>query len=42
LLARDLIAWGPTDQALSATNRLKARQMAEGWADQAEACERAA
>ena len=42
LLARDLIAWGPTEQALSAANRLKARQMAEGWADQAEACERAA
>lgn len=42
LLARDLIAWGPTEQALSAGNRLKARQMAEGWADGAEACERAA
>ncbi len=42
LLARDLIAWGPTEQALSPANRLKARQMAEGWADQAEACERAA
>ena len=42
LLARDLIAWGPTEQALSPANRLKARQMAEGWVDQAEACERAA
>lgn len=42
LLARDLIAWGPTEQALSAANRLKARQMAEGWAEEAEACERAA
>jgi zinc/manganese transport system ATP-binding protein len=42
LLARDLIAWGPTEQALSPANRLKARQMAEGWADEAEACERAA
>lgn len=42
LLARDLIAWGPTDQALSPANRLKARQMAEGWANEAEACERAA
>jgi len=42
LLARDLIAWGTTEQALSPANRLKARQMAEGWADEAEACERAA
>jgi zinc/manganese transport system ATP-binding protein len=42
LLARDLIAWGPTDQALSPANRLKARQMAEGWVEEAEACERAA
>jgi zinc/manganese transport system ATP-binding protein len=42
LLARDLIAWGPTAQALSPANRLKARQMAEGWVEEAEACERAA
>jgi zinc/manganese transport system ATP-binding protein len=42
LLARDLIAWGATEQALSPANRLKARQMAEGWVDDAEACERAA
>jgi zinc/manganese transport system ATP-binding protein len=42
LLARDLIAWGPTEQALSPANRLKARRMAEGWAEEAEACERAA
>ena len=42
LLARDLIAWGPTDQALSAGNRLQARRMAEGWVEEAEACERAA
>lgn len=42
LLARDLIAWGPTEQTLSPANRLKARQMAEGWAEEAEACERAA
>ena len=42
LLARDLIAWGPTEQTLSPSNRLKARQMAEGWAEEAEACERAA
>ncbi len=38
LLARDPIAWGPTEQALSAANRLKARMMAEAWDDSAEAC----
>jgi zinc/manganese transport system ATP-binding protein len=42
LLARDLIAWGPTEQALSPANRLQARRMAEGWVEEAEACERAA
>jgi zinc/manganese transport system ATP-binding protein len=42
LLARDLIAWGPTAQALSPANRLQARRMAEGWVEEAEACERAA
>ena len=42
LLARDVIAWGPTAQALSPANRLQARRMAEGWVEEAEACERAA
>ena len=42
LLARDLIAWGPTEQTLSPSNRLQARRMAEGWAEDAEACDRAA
>ncbi len=42
LLARDLIAWGPTEQALSPSNRLQARRMAEGWAEDAGACDRAA
>jgi zinc/manganese transport system ATP-binding protein len=40
LLARDPIAWGPTEQVLTAANRLRARQMAEGWAAEAETCER--
>jgi zinc/manganese transport system ATP-binding protein len=42
LLARDPIAWGPTDEALSAANRLKARMMAEAWAEEAGHCQRAA
>ncbi len=42
VLARDAIAWGPTGEALSAANRLKARMMAEAWAEEAERCHRAA
>ena len=41
-MARDAIAWGPTEQALSAANRLKARMMAEAWAPDAAFCERPA
>ncbi|MFN6953346.1 MAG: metal ABC transporter ATP-binding protein [Acetobacteraceae bacterium] len=40
LLAREAIAWGPTEQALSAANRLRARMMAEAWDDTAGACTR--
>ncbi len=40
LLAREPIAWGPTAEALSAANRLRARMMAEAWAEEAEACAR--
>ncbi|MBW8268053.1 metal ABC transporter ATP-binding protein [Caldovatus aquaticus] len=40
LLAREPIAWGPTAEALSAANRLRARRMAEAWAAEAEACPR--
>jgi zinc/manganese transport system ATP-binding protein len=40
LLAREAIAWGPTAQALSADNRLRARMMAEAWDDTAGACAR--
>lgn len=39
LLARDPIAWGPTAEALSAANRLRARMMAEGWSAEAETCD---
>jgi zinc/manganese transport system ATP-binding protein len=42
LIARDAIAWGATADALSAANRLKARMMAEAWAEEAEHCHRAA
>jgi zinc/manganese transport system ATP-binding protein len=38
LLARDPIAWGPTEAALSAANRLRARMMAEAWDAEAEDC----
>lgn len=42
LLAREVIACGPTEQVLSAENRLRARMMAEAWADDAAPCTRAA
>lgn len=38
LLARELIAWGTTEQALSAANRLRARQLSEAWSEDAEIC----
>ena len=41
LLARELVAWGPTAQVLSGTNRLRARTMAEGWDEDAALCARA-
>ncbi|WP_426957292.1 metal ABC transporter ATP-binding protein [Muricoccus radiodurans] len=42
LLAREPIAWGPTAEALSAANRLRARMMAESWDAEADPCARAA
>jgi zinc/manganese transport system ATP-binding protein len=39
LLARDPIGWGPTAEVLTAANRLRARQMAEGWAEDAADCD---
>jgi zinc/manganese transport system ATP-binding protein len=40
LLARDVIAWGPTPDALSPSNWAKARAMAEAWSDHAGVCAR--
>ena len=42
LLAREMVAWGPTDQALRPENLLKARRLSEAWADHAHACQRTA
>jgi zinc/manganese transport system ATP-binding protein len=38
LIARDPIAWGPTEEVLSAANRLRARRLAEAWEERAEVC----
>ena len=38
LLAREAIAWGPTDSVLTPANLFKARQMAECWDEQAPPC----
>jgi zinc/manganese transport system ATP-binding protein len=40
LLAREVVAWGPTRQVLTAKNLAKARQLVEAWDDHAEICER--
>jgi zinc/manganese transport system ATP-binding protein len=42
LLARELVAWGPTEAVLTPANGLRARMMAEAWDEDAEACARAA
>jgi len=42
LMAREMIAWGPTNKTLTAENLIRARQMAEGWNESAERCERSA
>ncbi len=42
LLAREMVAWGPTEEALSPANLLKARAMAESWQDDAQVCRRPA
>lgn len=38
LLAREMVAWGPTTEALSPENLLTARRLSEAWADHAEVC----
>jgi zinc/manganese transport system ATP-binding protein len=38
LLARELVAWGPTAEVLTDANLQRARSMAEAWDDVAEIC----
>ena len=42
LLAREMVAWGPTEEALSPSNLLRARAMAESWQEDAPICRRPA
>jgi zinc/manganese transport system ATP-binding protein len=42
MLARDCLGWGPTAEVLTASNRLRARTMAESWSADAADCGRAA
>ncbi|NTF31087.1 metal ABC transporter ATP-binding protein [Rhizobium skierniewicense] len=42
LIARELIAWGPTQQVMSPINLMRARTMAERWDDDSVVCEPAA
>ena len=39
LLARELVAWGPTGEVLTPANLQRARAMAEAWDESAELCE---
>ena len=39
LLAREVVAWGPTAQVMTEPNLLKARTMAEAWDDGADICQ---
>ncbi|NTE85607.1 metal ABC transporter ATP-binding protein [Agrobacterium rubi] len=39
LIARELIAWGPTSQVMSPANLMRARTMAERWDDNSDVCE---
>jgi zinc/manganese transport system ATP-binding protein len=41
-LAREAVAWGPTEGVLTSANAFRARQMAEAWPEHAETCDRAA
>ncbi|MBB3945025.1 zinc/manganese transport system ATP-binding protein [Rhizobium skierniewicense] len=42
LIARELIAWGPTQQVMSPINLMRARTMSERWDDNSVVCEPAA
>jgi zinc/manganese transport system ATP-binding protein len=38
LIARELVAWGRTEEVMSAGNLIRARAMAESWDENPEAC----
>jgi zinc/manganese transport system ATP-binding protein len=38
LLAREAVAWGPTEEALNPENLLRARRLSEAWSDHAQVC----
>jgi zinc/manganese transport system ATP-binding protein len=40
LLAREVVAWGPTKQVLTPKNLATSRQLTEAWDEQADVCER--
>ena len=40
LLAREVVAWGPTKQVLAPKNLVKSRQLVEAWDEHAEICGR--
>ena len=40
LLAREVVAWGPSKQVLTAKNLVKSRQLTEAWDEHADVCER--
>jgi zinc/manganese transport system ATP-binding protein len=40
LLAREVVAWGPTKQVLTAKSLARSRQLTEAWDEQAQVCER--
>ena len=40
LIAREVVAWGPTKQVLTPKNLVKSRQLVEAWDEHAEICER--
>ena len=39
ILAREMVAWGPTEDVLTASNQFRARQMCEAWDETAPICE---
>jgi zinc/manganese transport system ATP-binding protein len=40
LMARELVAWGPSREVLSDAHLARARTLAANWADPAAVCER--